>query len=887
MVMGLRQNLGDWLYQQKSLRESIGTWLIGEKAKSQSIQSRFDESKVQDSFGFFTLFARSADACPDYGSATRDKYLRDIWKTEPIMAGAVYALVSKMRALGWSLEGGRNKVAQWSSILHEAENGAGWNVFISKVIEDYLCLAGSTRVHLGGNRKGKTKKICQIVQEQDPGPVISIDPQGHLVEQTITEWHITPLGNRHWWWLSLKEASGHSQRRPGGIFLTEDHPVLTNKGWKLACKVQEGDWVATGDPEPSEAQAQVLTGGLLGDLSISKSRKRAILRFGHCLYQKEWLDLKLGSLKGFQWTGYSVKQREGFKGYKCAPFVSVNSRASLGLNSWRLAWYPEKEKRICRTDIEKYFSPLMLAVWYGDDGTFHRSFTRAGNETSSWGCLYTCGFNLEDVKWLESFLTEKGLECRIRQQKSRNKNYFYLQFTCDGFRKLVKLIGAYLPPSLRYKLPDDAPQFNLELWNLEPAHAFFDEVIASRQRDYKQGSRIVKSTYHIGVAGTGCFIAAHTAVHNTTDNGAFIEFGLEYKNGPVSALFHIDSVRCQLLGAGITAYFDPDGGEKRLEPGEYAHFCSMPSPDENLKGKGFCFVSRALKAAKLLLALHNYEAEKLDNLPPEGIATITGMTVQQVEKAFELYKAKRQSRDQLTFPGILWLVGNPMAPGGAGQVKVDLTPFSSLPEQFNRESLVETYAKTLAADLGIDISEFWMPERGGFGPSKGEVTIEHAKARGKGPGEIISCLERIINWYVLPEGISFSFDEVDDEADMQRAQIHGTVIENITKMATPITPEGGIISISEARKLLVAEQILPEEYAYTEEETATDIEPKGRTEKILKKEERVKLHSTGKILWSPSKYDFYRDGPARLLAELKYYRRELVNARNLSNIKSN
>ena len=460
--MGVRESVRDWLLQDKS-------------AEVKSLQPRLDETKIDQAYYFVSMFARRGDDCPAYGTPDRDRFLRSLWKTEPILAGAMYAFVSKLRALGWTLEGGRNKVSQWSRILHEAEGGQGWNVFISKVIEDYL--------------------------------------------------------------------------------------------------------------------------------------------------------------------------------------------------------------------------------------------------------------------------------------------------SCD--------------------------------------------------------------------------------------DGGFIELGKAFKNGPVRALFHIDSVRCQLIGAGHAVYKDFEGNEHPLKPGDYAHFCSMPSPDEDMKGKGFCFVSRALKAAKLLLALHKYEAEKLENLPPEGIATITGLTIKQVQKAFDLYKAKRQSRDQLTFPGILWLVGNPMAPGGAGQVKVDLTAFSTLPEQFDRQGLIETYAKTLAAAAGMDVNEFWQPERGGFGPSRGEVTIQHQKAKGKGPGEAIVCLERIFNWYILSEGVIFAFDAQDDEDDLRRAEIQKIEISNVKEMAEPLSEEGGLISLEEGRELLVAKQILPEDYAYTREDIEEDTEPEGRTEKSWD-EIRIKMHSSGRVLWTPT-----------------------------------
>lgn len=451
-----------------------------------------------------------------------------------------------------------------------------------------------------------------------------------------------------------------------------------------------------------------------------------------------------------------------------------------------------------------------------------------------------------------------------------------------------KLKDAYFFVSMFARRADDCPPLGdlardaylRKIWKTEPIMAGACYAFVSKIRALGwtlEGGRNKASQWHRilqeseGGAGWSVFISKIVEDYLTTDSGGFVELGKKYKNGPVAALFHIDSVRCQLLGAGYASYRDPEGNQHSLKPGDYAHFCSMPSPDEDLRGKGFCFVSRALKAAKLLLALHKYEAEKLENLPPEGIATITGLTVKQVQKAFELYKARRQSRDQLTFPGILWLIGNPMAPGGAGKVSVDLTPFSTLPEQFDRRGLIETYAKTLAADLGVDVNEFWMSERGGFGPSKGEVTIQHAKAKGKGVGEVIVCLERILNWHVLPEGLIFRFDAQDDEDDMMRAEIQKIEISNVKEMAEPLTAEGGLITIEEGRELLVAKQILPEEWTYTPQESADGLPLEGLAEKSWG-EQQIKLHSSGKILWAPRAHK--RD-PIHLLRELKSMRKEL------------
>jgi len=482
------------------------------------------------------------------------------------------------------------------------------------------------------------------------------------------------------------------------------------------------------------------------------------------------------------------------------------------------------------------------------------------------------GLRQNFLNWLQS---EKSAEATKLSVQSR-----FSEETADSqfsFLTVFARGGDSAPP-----LGDSGRDAYLrKIWKLEPIASGACYSVVSKLRTLgwtlEGGRNQVKKWTSIlheaeDGAGWGVFISKLVEDYLTTDSGAFIELGKKFRNGPVQALYHIDAARCRLIGAGMTIYTDPIGMEYKLKPGDYAHFNSLPSPDQDLHGMGFCFVSRALKAIKLLLALHKYESEKLENLPPEGIATITGLTTKQVEKAFDLYKAKRMSRDQLTFPGILWLVGNPMAPGGAGQVKVDLTAFSSLPEQFDRQGLVETYAKTLAACIGTAVDEFWQPERGGFGPSKGEVTIGYMRSKGKGPGEIISSLERIMNWDVLPEGVTFQFDVVDDEDDMRRAEIQYQEIKNAKELAEPLSEEGGIISIQEAREMLVTAQVLPEDYAYQQEEITTDTEPKGQTEKSWR-DDRIKIHSSGRIIWTSTRHE---KDITQMLRELKQYKRELL-----------
>lgn len=295
----------------------------------------------------------------------------------------------------------------------------------------------------------------------------------------------------------------------------------------------------------------------------------------------------------------------------------------------------------------------------------------------------------------------------------------------------------------------------------------------------------------------------------TTDNGAVLELGRAGKTGPVSALYNMDSCRCVRTGNPDKPiqYTNMGGTVVDMPVDNVVAYASMPSPDERRLSGGVCFVSRALRAAKLLLALHQYEEDRLRAMPPRGIATVTGMTMDQVSEAMKLYQARQMSKD-LTFPGLLWLAGNPFAQGG--QVGVKVEPFGNLPENFDRREVMETYAKTLALNAGLDVGEIWLVQHEGATKATGE--IQAAKARGKGMGEIITVMERIVNWHILPEGLSFEFDLQNDEEDMYSVQLRKARVDALNAMYAQPNGMEPIISKSQYVELAIAEGALPEDF---------------------------------------------------------------------------
>lgn len=291
--------------------------------------------------------------------------------------------------------------------------------------------------------------------------------------------------------------------------------------------------------------------------------------------------------------------------------------------------------------------------------------------------------------------------------------------------------------------------------------------ITGKKNLARKYAHMFSNAAHIGGYDWGGFIASVAQDFYTTDRGVFLETPRVGGVGtPMTDIGHIDSLCCWLTGnteRPIEYVSELTGQTIRFKPGEAMHFSSLPSTREIDVGMGFCAVSRALKAAKLLIGLHDYDVEKLNNLPPEGVAAVTGMTMDEFQDAVSLWMAKRKQDSSLTFPQVLWLIGS--MPGS--EVKVNFQGFSQLPESFDRNIVVTQYVNTLALCFGVDAREFWPISSGSLGTAS-ESEIQHLKAKGKGAGEFISISERLINGE-LPEGVNFEYDTQDIEEDMVAA----------------------------------------------------------------------------------------------------------------------
>ncbi len=766
-------------------KKKLSDELVLTEAQPQAIEKKFmpevDQLTVVDSpkaaenarpaAPLLFMVSTVADNITPWGTNVkqRDIDLRQFVVTEPVLSSAVYSTSVRNASFEWEIVSAepempdpKNTRRAVTKLLLNSNRGAGWKNLMLRTCNDLYCLAGRTRIFLGGNRLGQTKSIAQIVKDHDTGPVISVDSKGALVEREVVSWNTTPLANRKWYWLSAKSASTHSGNGRGGIFLTEDHPMLTQRGWVQAKDITTKDKIATADPVPSKEQEEVIVGGLLGDLGISKLPKRSLFRLSHCLEQLEYLEFKKTLFKGFQWTGQNTNHSKTYKSVT----VGVNSKASLGLNRWWESWYPDGKKVLNREDVITHFSPRMLAIWFMDDGCHQSSTTTAGNVCEH-GILSTESFSFDDVTWLSEFLTSKGMDCKVEPvHKSR---LYRLRFSSSGYKALSEYIGKYVIPIMRYKLPQTAPEYDPSVWEIEEACIYFDDIEVIEPKPYISGKGVCQTTYHIGVDETRNFIAGGLVSHNSQDNGAFWEIirAEDSPTSPVLNLAHLDSGRCYRTGDPKipVIYLDRFGVYHYMKWYQVITIEEFPSPIESLFGVQVCAVSRALRMAQILRDIEVYKLEKVSGRWARSIDLVGGISRAELEDAYKLATAEMDNMGLTRFNPRVIIPGiDPTNP-----ISHETIELASLPDAFSFDEEMKWYISILAMAFGVDYQEFAPLPSGNLGSGQ-QSEILHMKTRGKGPAMIMGLFEHILNNSgLIPSTVKFQFLVHDSQAEESEA----------------------------------------------------------------------------------------------------------------------
>jgi len=393
-------------------------------------------------------------------------------------------------------------------------------IFINQLREKigvmFGCLSYGTRVTLAD---GSQEKIGKIVNQKAPVEVLSYDPErGEIVPKKVVNWFDNGPTEQ---FLQITVA------RPGGngraqLGLTANHLVRTPGGWREAGELVAGDRVLLSQAHRlSPQQWQVVLGGLMGDAALSRSRIPRSLgtrfRLGHGAEQLSYLDWKAGLLGNIEQSRSTNAKGAGFVDLTPLPeLAEVREAVYLGDGHKHLSW-----------EYLKALTPLALAIWYCDDGSFQvrakglQERTRDGSGRSeicvqalSPGSRERLVQHLADTFDLRPTLTLRGA-----------RRVPVLVFGKDETAKLHELIAPFVHPSMQYKLLgrfrgrfEVEPEFVGP--TLLPVPAPVLEVrVKPRTRSMHR--------YDIEVEGSHNYLADGVIVHNspeTTTGGRALKF---------------------------------------------------------------------------------------------------------------------------------------------------------------------------------------------------------------------------------------------------------------------------------------------------------------------------------------------------------------------------
>lgn len=196
----------------------------------------------------------------------------------------------------------------------------------------------------------------------------------------------------------------------------------------------------------TEEQKSLINGSLLGDgtMRIGEGSINAAFKVEHGLVQKAYVEWKYQILKPFVFTEPKLSSRYRTNGEKYAkswwfrtirhPLLTGIHRRFYEGNGYR------NGRKIVPPDIGENLTPLALAVWIMDDGSYSR-----GNIDIS-----TYSFRLSEIEILRGCLRQiYGVD--INYHLDRDKGY---RMYCNQqeTKKLVEVIRPYMLPSMTYKI---------------------------------------------------------------------------------------------------------------------------------------------------------------------------------------------------------------------------------------------------------------------------------------------------------------------------------------------------------------------------------------------------------------------------------------------------
>lgn len=286
-------------------------------------------------------------------------------------------------------------------------------------------------------------------------------------------------------------------------------------------------------------------------------------------------------------------------------------------------------------------------------------------------------------------------------------------------------------------------------------------------------------------------------------------------SGRVTGLSVLDSLSCQATRSyeyPLIYWNEENGSFHRMHITRATRLADAASPVRRAYNNGFCALSRYYSESTADILLNRFDVESLSDMPPPGIMTVAGLTEPQWQAASRQYQADRVKDGQGVFRQTM--VIHALDPNNP--IKIEVHPFSQIPEGFDTEKYIRIHVNKLALALGVDPQDIW-PLSGAALGTGAQSVILNEKGKGKTFGYILQMLTRFMNWNVLSKDCEFQFKFKDSDGDKLKAeqaqiwasiagQLHGQGLmtaEQAVELLANNVQEFGNVYMDEAGQLVL------------------------------------------------------------------------------------
>ena len=346
---------------------------------------------------------------------------------------------------------------------------------------------------------GTTEKIGKIVNQKMPLEVISYDvTTGAFEPRRIVNWFNNgPAELFLQFTVDANSGNGHH-----AFGCTPNHLLLSEYGYKSAGELKIGDRLMTMvEHYLSPVQEEVVFGSILGDGSLRQvSDYNTALRIGHGQAQDAYCLWKQSLFEGL--IGSETTNMRGGHSFDTIPMYELTKLSQEN--------YAETGKNPSQALID-HLTPLAVAIWYMDDGTFD-------SERENRCSICCAGFSLEKQQALVRWFHQRGIMATLTARGLIN-------FGVQETPKFHAMIAPYVHPSMEYKLlPKLRGQFvPFECTAQRVLKAVPMPILDIHEKPETRGM----NRFDLEVEGNHCYLVDGVVVHNspeTTTGGNALKF---------------------------------------------------------------------------------------------------------------------------------------------------------------------------------------------------------------------------------------------------------------------------------------------------------------------------------------------------------------------------